>query len=126
MCSKRLSKAFQNVKISELQGAPPPGPPPGRCPWTPRCYMLRLLVTVFSGFIVLPMILAWLRAWNERVIFISVYYCTQGPKEEQLHVEVGPPWLNKVESESESVTLFEDHEMFFYFHNVKYCIQMYL
>ena len=30
------------------------------------------------------------------------FYCTHGPKEEQLQVEVGPPWLNKVESESES------------------------
>ena len=35
-------------------------------------------------------------------MYISVYYCTHGPKEEQLHVEVGSPWLNKVESESES------------------------
>ena len=29
-------------------------------------------------------------------------YCIHGPKEEQPCVEVGPPWLNKVESESES------------------------
>ena len=29
-------------------------------------------------------------------------YCTHGPKEGQPSVEVGPPWLNKVESESES------------------------
>ena len=28
--------------------------------------------------------------------------CIHGPKEEQPCVEVGPPWLNKVESESES------------------------
>ena len=30
-------------------------------------------------------------------------FCTYGPKEEQPCVEVGPPWLNKVESESESL-----------------------
>ena len=29
-------------------------------------------------------------------------YCIHGPKEEQPRVEVGSPWLNKVESESES------------------------
>ena len=28
-------------------------------------------------------------------------YCTNGPKEEQPCVEVGPPWLRKVETESE-------------------------
>ena len=27
--------------------------------------------------------------------------CIHGPKEEQPRVEVGPPWLNKVESGSE-------------------------
>ena len=28
-------KAFKIAKTPELPGALPPGPPPGRCPWTP-------------------------------------------------------------------------------------------
>ena len=35
-------------------------------------------------------------------------FCTHGPKEEQRCVEVGPPWLNKVESESKSQQIQAD------------------
>ena len=35
LCEERRFGVFKTLKTQELPGALPPGPPPGRCPWTP-------------------------------------------------------------------------------------------
>ena len=35
LCEERRFGVLKTLKTQELPGALPPGPPPGRCPWTP-------------------------------------------------------------------------------------------
>ena len=35
ICEERRFGVWKTLKTQELPGALPPGPPPGRCPWTP-------------------------------------------------------------------------------------------
>ena len=35
LCEERRFGVWKTLKTQELPGALPPGPPPGRCPWTP-------------------------------------------------------------------------------------------
>ena len=35
LCEERSFGVLKTLKTQELPGALPPGPPPGRCPWTP-------------------------------------------------------------------------------------------
>ena len=35
LCEERRFGVLKALKTQELPGALPPGPPPGRCPWTP-------------------------------------------------------------------------------------------